>query len=44
MRLLSEREEGEAYLAAFVGFKCLLYFPSGGDIKLDLNRTWRQTI
>ncbi|NQU86271.1 MAG: hypothetical protein HQ541_10970 [Mariniphaga sp.] len=34
--LLLDREENEAYLAFKEGEKYLLYFPGGGEIKLDL--------
>jgi hypothetical protein len=35
--LLADREENEAYLAARPGQSYALYFPDGGEIKLDLS-------
>ena len=37
--LLSDREPNEAYLAAKPGKAYALYFPSGGEVKLDLGNT-----
>lgn len=37
MDLLGDRESDEAYLAAEEGAKYLLYFPSGGNVTLDLS-------
>jgi hypothetical protein len=36
-RLLSDREENEAYLAALPGKYYVIYFPAGGRVKLDLS-------
>lgn len=35
---LSEREENEAYLTAKEGIHYILYFPKGGNVKLDLSQ------
>ena len=37
MSLLSDREANEAYLTCKEGEKYILYFPKGGNVKLDLN-------
>jgi hypothetical protein len=35
--LLADREPNEAYLAAAAGFAYALYFPAGGEVRLDLS-------
>ena len=35
--LLSEREENEAYALAEVGKQYAIYFPDGGEVKIDLS-------
>ena len=37
--LLSDREANEAYVAAEKGGSCAVYFPAGGEIKLNLTAT-----
>jgi hypothetical protein len=37
-RLLSNRNENEAYLTFIVGEQYALYFPNGGDVVLDLSK------
>lgn len=37
MRLLSDREENEAYVAADPGKSYAVYFPGGGEVELDLS-------
>ena len=38
MKLLSDREENEAYLSAKEGEKYIIYFTDGGAVKLDLSQ------
>src|SRR5690606_13088938 len=38
MQLLSDREPNEAYLTAKEGSKYIIYFPKGGQVKLDLSK------
>ncbi|MEX2232908.1 MAG: putative collagen-binding domain-containing protein [Cyclobacteriaceae bacterium] len=38
MHLLTDREPNEAYLTCMEGSKYIIYFPKGGNVKLDLSK------